>query len=755
MNTRTSLIIVAAAVMALGQGPVFTQSGAPGAYFIRDLGTLGGPQSAAFGVDENGQVAGAAQRSDSTTHAFVFDGSGLRDLGTLGGASSAASDLNRRGDVVGRSLTAAGNTVAFVYSGGALHSIGTLGGSDSAAYGVNESGSIVGAAATSGNAATQAFLYRNGAMTSLGTLGGTNSVAMAINEVEEIAGSSSTSGNAATHAFLFRSGTMTDLGTLGGSSEGLGVNDGDEVVGRSTLASGATHAFLYSGGTMRDLGTLGGRNSEAAGINDTSQVVGMSEVAGASGTHAFLYQNGTMIDLNTRLPDGSGWVLESATAINSSGDIAGVGTINGERHAFRLSPPVTLTLFLGGALSLLDSNVPRGGVQVGRSITFVTSLNAPQDANAHNIVITDTMQGPIEIVGARSYQGNPCTVDGAVVTCRIPVLGPLTSFAEEIQVTVRVTAPGAFSHTAHATAENSVPNSGDTVREENIGIALKSFTLSAATVAGGKSVSARAELTSLAPPGGAVVKLTSSDPAIARVPSPFVVQLPTAVRTFNITPPVVSQPTAVTITATYGLVTISQTLTVVPPALSTISLTRSTMIGSCQTATAKVTLTGSAPAGGAQVALSSTTSGVHIPPTITVAAGATTASLTVTADAVHAFSPGTFAASFGGVSKQLQLAVRPIYVIGVALTPSTVTGGSGATGNATLECAAPAGGMSATLSSTNPTVAAPTTGSLSFAAGSTTASFAVRTSRVTAATTASIRVSANSVTKSASITVQP
>ena len=203
-----------------------------------------------------------------------------------------------------------------------------------------------------------------------------------------------------------------------------------------------------------------------------------------------------------------------------------------------------------------------------------------------------------------------------------------------------------------------MPNPEDTENEQNIGIALKSFTLSETTVAGGTAVSARAELTSLAPSGGAVVRLESSDPAIAPVPSPFVVQLPTAVRTFNIVPPVVSQPTPVTISATYGLVTISRTLTVVPPALETLSLTRSTMVGSCQTATARVTLTGAAPPSGASVALSSTTTGVHIPATITIAPGARSAGLTFSADAVHARTTGVLTAAFGGTAKQLPLAVQ-------------------------------------------------------------------------------------------------
>jgi hypothetical protein len=381
-------------------------------------------------------------------------------------------------------------------------------------------------------------------------------------------------------------------------------------------------------------------------------------------------------------------------------------------------------------------------------------VSTQSDGTARNIVFTDTMTGPIEIQSVQLYQDTgTCQIVQKTVTCRLPAVGVSTFFDEEVWVRVRVTAPGVFSHTAHATADNE-PNS-NTVSEDNIGNALVSFTLSATTVAGGKAVSARGQLTSLAPPGGAVVRITSSNPAVAPVPSELVVQLPTAVRTFNIVPRIVSQPTMVTITATYGLVTISRTLTVVPPALSTVSLTRSTMIGGCQTATAKVTLTGSAPAAGVQVRLTATSAGVVTPATVTVRAGATTASLTVTSRAVNSISSGTFTASYGGASKTLSLSTRPIYLTTLTVTPSAVTGGGNVSGVATIECAAPAGGMSATLSSTNAAIAAPLAVSLAFTAGTKSRTFSVRTSKVSAPVTVTIRASAHAVTKSASLSVRP
>jgi probable HAF family extracellular repeat protein len=756
MKVRPFAVLIAVAAVAFAQSrSVSTQPAPADQYLITDLGTLGGTRSDAFAISEIGQVAGSAERSDGSTHAFFFDQS-MHDLGTIGGANSVATDLNQKGQVVGWSESAAGNTKGFIYSAGVRRSFGTLGGSDSAAYGINVAGDVVGSATTTGNAATRAFLYRNGAMKSLGTLGGSNSAATAISEGGDVTGWSSLPGNGFVHAFLIPSGRpMIDLGTLGGDSHGLGVNQSGEVVGRSVVASGATHAFFYTGGTMIDLGTLGGRNSEATGLNEIGQVVGWSERAGVAGTHAFLYAGGVMTDLNTRVPAGAGWVLESATGIDTGGDIVGVGTINGRRHAYRLSLRVALTLSAAGPYSDEVSNFPSNGVQVGRTILLVATVRA-SDGNALNVVLTDTLEGPIEVQSASTFLGGvPCEVSGRVVTCRIPVLGPWYSSDEEIHVVVRVTGPGPFSHTAHVTADNAVANASDTLTEHNIGVALKSFALSATTVAGGTAVSARAELTSLPPSSGARVTLESSNPAIAPVPSTFVVQGSSAVRTFNIVPAVVAQPTTVTITATYGLVTIAQTLTVVPPSLSVLSLTRSTMIGACQTAIAKVTLNGSAPPSGASVTLSSTTPGLHVPAAVTIGPGETSVSVTVTADAVHTLSKGVFAAAFGGTRKELPLAVRPIYLTSVTVSPSSVTGGSTATATATIECAAPAGGMAGTVTSTNPAAATPATGSVNFAAGATTTSVAIRTNPVGSVTTPAIRVAVNGVTKSAALEVKP
>ena len=75
-----------------------------------DLGTLGGPFSAAFPVPST-----PAARSWATSitasgeiHAFLWEDGRMIDLGTLGGPLSQAFAINARGQVVGDSSTASG-----------------------------------------------------------------------------------------------------------------------------------------------------------------------------------------------------------------------------------------------------------------------------------------------------------------------------------------------------------------------------------------------------------------------------------------------------------------------------------------------------------------------------------------------------------------------------------------------------------------------------------------------------------------------
>jgi probable HAF family extracellular repeat protein len=66
---------------------------------MRDLGTLGGPESVARGINARGQIVGLADTKDRgkdgdpVHHAFLWENGRMRDLGTLGGSGSIASGI--------------------------------------------------------------------------------------------------------------------------------------------------------------------------------------------------------------------------------------------------------------------------------------------------------------------------------------------------------------------------------------------------------------------------------------------------------------------------------------------------------------------------------------------------------------------------------------------------------------------------------------------------------------------------------------
>lgn len=341
MTKLSNKFILTAVITLVLVSRSFSQ--APPQYTARDLGTLGGGENSAYGINESGQVVGYSTLSgDLRRHAYLYSGGTMRDLGTLASLHSYAYAINKAGQVVGMSYNNYSQLRAVVYGGGGITDLGTLGGGQSAAYGINNSGQIVGWSETSGGTNSHAFLYSAGTMVDLGTFGGTGSQAYAINDFGQVVGGSNTTGDSARHAFLYSGGVMKDLGTFGGNdSLAEGINNSGQIVGSSTFSTGtALHAFSYSAGVMTDLGTLGGSTSVARSINKSGQIVGYSYLSGDPVYHATIYSGGKMYDLNTLLTTTTNRPeLIDAHSINDSGQIAVTGyATTGQLHGFLLSP---------------------------------------------------------------------------------------------------------------------------------------------------------------------------------------------------------------------------------------------------------------------------------------------------------------------------------------------------------------------------------------------------------------------------------
>jgi hypothetical protein len=116
----------------------------------------------------------------------------------------------------------------------------------------------------------------------------------------------------------------------------------------------------------------------------------------------------------------------------------------------------------------------------------------------------------------------------------------------------------------------------------------------------------------------------------------------------------------VTISASYGGVSKSATLTVTPPPLPTFSsltLNPTSVIGGAQYSTGTVTLSGPAPAGGAQVMLSSSNGVAGVPSSVFVPAGATSATFAVSTSVVLVSTSVTISASYNSTTQTATLSV--------------------------------------------------------------------------------------------------
>ncbi len=339
-------IVSSAWALAFSAGALFAQSH----YAVVDLGTLGGTNSHAFGLNNHGVIVGDALLPDGRTHAFAYMAGGIMDLGTLGGTNSHAYSINDSGHVVGTADWTNGMHQGFLatngMSGFMMNSLGTLGGSNSIAYCINAMDDITGVGDLS-SGLSHAFMWTNmtRGMMDLDASDPSSSAGYGMNGGDQVVGYAHFSG--AMRAFMTGSGMMgggmTSMGTMGGgtSSIAYSVNGQGMAVGASFMGDGSQHAFYSSAGgmggmTLHDLGTLGGTNSQAFCINTDGAIVGTADTT--NGSHAFMYSGGMMRDLNDLIPTNSGWMLMEARGINDTNQIVGSGMMGGQTHAFLLTP---------------------------------------------------------------------------------------------------------------------------------------------------------------------------------------------------------------------------------------------------------------------------------------------------------------------------------------------------------------------------------------------------------------------------------
>ena len=252
---------------------------------IRDLGTFGGPHGLSGDVNNHDIVVGGAENEDpdpfdfggsllglpspTAWRAFAWNNGKLHNLGTLGGPDSFAFFINDLNEINGLSFTNAivnpttglPTVEPFIWKNGHMRSLGSLGGTWAYVANITNHSEIVGVSDLAGDALAHAYDWKPGrGMRDLGVLGGTFSWAYWVNEAGEIVGISTTANNEALHAVRWRRGHIEDLGTVAG----LSCSDAAQINARGEIAGESFDCADFSNGHA----TLWQPSGRAIDLND-------------------------------------------------------------------------------------------------------------------------------------------------------------------------------------------------------------------------------------------------------------------------------------------------------------------------------------------------------------------------------------------------------------------------------------------------------------------------------------------------------
>jgi probable HAF family extracellular repeat protein len=392
------ILFITLMVAFYGVAPGQTQvpAKAKAQYQVSNLDALGGTNSRGNSINDETWVAGYSNLAgDQSRHATLWRNGSLLDLGTLGGPNSNVtwSVKNNEGIIVGIAQTATPEplgewwssfafypgpnnigfiNLGFVWENGQMRGLPTFpGGNNGFATGANNLGQVVGWAENDVHDPTcvspQVLQFRP-AVWELGPpdeihdlpliSGDTSGAATAINDNGQIVGISGICDQAigrhtARHAVLWQNGGVIDIGNLGAPwwNTPTNINQRGDVVGFAgdpAFPEGdILHAFVWTRQHgIRPLAALPGHvHTEAYGINERRQVVGISCDANFADCRAVIWKNGfahpdRVTDLNDLKGPGYPARLEQAKDINDEGEITGraIDPITSVRTAFLAVP---------------------------------------------------------------------------------------------------------------------------------------------------------------------------------------------------------------------------------------------------------------------------------------------------------------------------------------------------------------------------------------------------------------------------------
>jgi len=643
-----------------------------------DLGDPGGGDARAYGINDSGYVVGESLDGIDPMHAFLwlpngfsspfgpYSTPGMKDLGTLGGANSGAYGINSLGQIVGGSLTPKGDFKGFLwaptssspYPAGMtnLGAIASL--ADSIAYGISDNTVAAGSSYTgSANTSSRAIKYDHGVKSYYAPFNGGNYAGSnGVNSYDQLAGVSSVNKviDSQSHAMLVSSGKTYDLNALisGGQGwtlvEATAVDDTGAIVGYGTKLQNdltvPTRGFLLTPNFSLAPNTgvpanMSGGSSDSNGAVNLTQAIGIDMFVKLSSDNAGVHvPSGVVVTAGT-----------SSQNFTITTDPSATGTATITATLFGVSQTSVIILSPTFTPHISSFTVTPSSVQGGATVTMTATIDTPSIGTT-NIPLTQS---------GFPNGGLPGSLPNIVITT-----GNTSGFVNVVTSGVPAQSNGTIYATLNGTA--SAPLSINALQ-------VQSVTFSPASVIGTDSTTVKVTLNAKAPVGGRVVNLAYGGPTAGSPPSTVTVPYNSTNTTFSLATAAVTTRTLAQVFATVAAQPyVTGNLTVNPIGVSNLSITPNPVSLSAGTTTATVTLSRPAPAGGWTVRMTSSNAakadfaaGVTSAATldIVVPAGSTTSNpITIYLNGTgtpNIKADGPPKPNTGGTSKSVSLSITP------------------------------------------------------------------------------------------------
>lgn len=350
---------------------------------VRDIGTLGGPGTVAWAVNDLGQVTGQSDvnADRSISHAFRWSqATGIVDLSRSGQGFSVGFDINNKGQVAGDAVFNPANRVihGFFWTPQAgMQDIGALGPNRrSEVSALNDAGTVSGSAETASSTGFDFIAIRWTRAEGIRGIGApVGSSGFDINAAGHIVGQSPfPEDNARAYLWTQHRGLL-DLGSGSNPhSTATALNDHDVVIGRTfSNEFGPFTSFVWT----RAMGLLEFKSQTEGFINSANAVNNRGQVVGSIDGYAFMWTRAEgLVDLNTRIPGApAGLKLIYAYAISDNGSIVvdsniGLVLLVPRCGCSRIAPTV-------GAVTL------NGAARAGAQLSFAAAFKDIDATDTH------------------------------------------------------------------------------------------------------------------------------------------------------------------------------------------------------------------------------------------------------------------------------------------------------------------------------------------------------------------------------------